>query len=121
MPNSRQSAGTAPPVFVRIQQGTTWSDERSFTHSFSIGRAPGCDLVISEPAVSKHHAEVRWHDGAWRLRDMGSRNGTYLDGVRVQEARLSASCQVELGQGHVEILEGQVLNCASLRGGKGMK
>lgn len=101
MPKSQQPAGTSPPLFVRIQQGTTWSDERTFTGSCTIGRAQDCDLVISEPAVSKHHAEVRWQDGAWQLRDVGSRNGTYLDGVRIQEARLPTSCHVELGQGHV--------------------
>ena len=101
MRKSQQPAGTSPPLSVRIQQGATWSDERSFTGSFTIGRAPDCDLIISEPAVSKHHVEVRWQDGAWQLRDVGSRNGTYLDGVRIQEARLPASCHVELGQGHV--------------------
>lgn len=100
MPKHPQSIGTPPPVFVRLQQGTTWTDERSFTHSFTIGRALDCDLVITDPAVSRRHAEIQWHDGAWQLLDTGSRNGTYLDGVKVHEARLPASCHVTLGQGH---------------------
>lgn len=89
-----------PPVFVRLLQGTTWTDERSFTQSFTIGRAPECDVVITEPAISRCHAEVRWQDGVWQLVDRGSRNGTYLDGVKIQDVRLSAMCRVTLGQDH---------------------
>ncbi|HWF61822.1 MAG TPA: FHA domain-containing protein [Nitrospira sp.] len=100
MPKHPQSIGIPPPVFVRLQQGTTWTDERSFTHSFTIGRAPDCDVVITDPAVSRRHGEIRWQDGVWQLLDAGSRNGTYLDGVKVHEARLPTSCHVMLGQGH---------------------
>lgn len=89
-----------PTLFVRIQQGTTWTDERPFTRAFTIGRAPECDVVITEPAISRQHAEVRWQYGGWQLIDLGSRNGTYLDGVKIQEARLPALCRVTLGQSH---------------------
>ncbi len=104
MSSRQQPVETPPPVFVRFQQGATWSDERSFTRSFTIGRAPTCDLIVSEPAVSKRHAEVRWRDGSWWLVDVGSRNGTYLDGVRIQEMPLPSYCRVELGQSHVLLL-----------------
>jgi len=94
------SADTPSPIFVRLQQGKTWTDERSFTRSFTIGRGPECDVVITEPAISRCHAEVRWQGGVWQLVDTGSRNGTYLDGVKIQEARLPALCRVTLGQDH---------------------
>jgi pSer/pThr/pTyr-binding forkhead associated (FHA) protein len=87
-------------VFVRLQQGSTWTDERSFTHSFTIGRGPECDVVITEPAISRCHAEVRWQAGVWQLIDRGSRNGTYLDSVKIQDVRLPALCRVTLGQDH---------------------
>lgn len=96
-----QSSDTPPPVFVRLQQGVVWTDECSFTRSFTIGRAPDCDVVIPDPAISKRHLEVRWQDGVWQLLDSGSRNGTYLDGVKIREARLPPSCRVTLGQDHV--------------------
>lgn len=99
IPNKDQSIGTLPPVFVRLQQGETWEEERSFTRTFSIGRARDCDVVVSDPTVGRRHAEVRWRDGEWRLCDGGSLNGTYLDGVRIHDARLPASCHVKLGQG----------------------
>ncbi|MBX3305359.1 MAG: FHA domain-containing protein [Nitrospira sp.] len=98
IPSDNQSTGAALPVVVRLQQGGVWSEGRSFTDTFTIGRAPDCDIVVNDPVVSRHHAEVRWQDGVWRLVDLGSRNGTYLDGVKIQDVRLPASCRVTLGQ-----------------------
>ncbi len=50
----------------------------------SIGRAPGNTIVLDEPHVSRHHTVVRVHeDGNYLLSDLGSSNGTYLNGRRV--------------------------------------
>ncbi len=51
-----------------------------------IGRAaaPGCSQTLSHPYVSAVHAVLRWTGQGWELRDLNSRNGTYLDGQRVQ-------------------------------------
>lgn len=43
-----------------------------------IGRSEECDLVIPDPSVSRRHAEVAFVDGVWRIRDLGSRNGTRI-------------------------------------------
>jgi hypothetical protein len=51
-----------------------------------VGRAPNCDCVLPESCVSRKHAQL-WRDGErWYLRDLGSRNGTRVNGVRVIEA-----------------------------------
>ena len=51
-----------------------------------VGRAPNCDCVVPEECVSRRHAQV-WKDGGhWWLRDLGSRNGTRVNGIRVIEA-----------------------------------
>ncbi|RPH79372.1 MAG: FHA domain-containing protein [Nitrospiraceae bacterium] len=100
MPNGRsKQPSSIPPVYVRVQQGTTWSDERRFIDTFRIGRDPECELPITERVVSKVHAEVRCEEGQWWLVDLQSRNGTYLDGERIERALLPSSCKVELGQG----------------------
>lgn len=49
----------------------------------TIGRATDCDCVISEPTVSRRHAELRRDEERWLLRDLGSRNGTRVNGMRV--------------------------------------
>jgi pSer/pThr/pTyr-binding forkhead associated (FHA) protein len=49
-----------------------------------IGRHPACDLRVNEAAVSGEHAIVRWVEGGWQLRDLGSRNGTFVDGRRIE-------------------------------------
>jgi hypothetical protein len=50
-----------------------------------VGRAANCDCVLPESCVSRRHAQL-WRDGErWYLRELGSRNGTRVNGVRVIE------------------------------------
>jgi|HubBroStandDraft_1064217.scaffolds.fasta_scaffold24863_2 hypothetical protein len=48
-----------------------------------IGRAPTCALCLDELYVSAQHALMRWTQERWELKDLGSRNGTFLDGTRL--------------------------------------
>ena len=48
-----------------------------------VGRRPGADLTIHNTSISRDHAELRRTPGAWELRDLGSRNGSFVDGARV--------------------------------------
>lgn len=48
-----------------------------------VGRRPGADLTIHNTSISRDHAELRHTAGTWELRDLGSRNGSFVDGVRV--------------------------------------
>ena len=50
----------------------------------SVGRNHEGELVILASSVSREHAELRKTDAGWTVRDLGSRNGTYVDGARVQ-------------------------------------
>jgi hypothetical protein len=51
-----------------------------------IGRvtAPRCSLTLNEPYVSGVHAVLRWNGSAWELKDLNSRNGTFLEGRRLE-------------------------------------
>jgi pSer/pThr/pTyr-binding forkhead associated (FHA) protein len=53
--------------------------------SFTIGRDPGCDLVIPDISVSRRHAGLDRVMRGWLLTDLGSTNGTRLNGWRVRE------------------------------------
>jgi DNA-binding NtrC family response regulator len=55
-----------------------------------LGRGHPGDAMIDDPAVSRVHARARFADGRWTVRDLGSRNGTMLDGHRVVGERTFA-------------------------------
>src|SRR5436309_7395728 len=48
-----------------------------------VGRLEALEMVLDDSSVSRYHAEVRVTDRGWRVRDLGSTNGTRLNGVRL--------------------------------------
>jgi pSer/pThr/pTyr-binding forkhead associated (FHA) protein len=62
-----------------------------------IGRSPDCQLVFADDTVSRRHAELRFDEGRWMLRDLGSANGTWVNGRRVMEAEVAPGDEVQLG------------------------
>jgi len=71
----------------RVWQAASWpvlmfpSGDQS---RFTIGRDSGCDMVLPDPTVSRWHAGLRREPGGWLLDDLGSTNGTLLNGWRVR-------------------------------------
>ena len=64
----------------------------------TIGRSKQAECVLSDPNVSRHHAELqRSSSGDWTIADLGSTNGVKVNGRRVGSARLAAGDQVTLG------------------------
>jgi pSer/pThr/pTyr-binding forkhead associated (FHA) protein len=63
-----------------------------------IGRSRQCDVVIDDPNISRRHAEVRPQGGAWVLRDLGSTNGSVLNGRRIEEPEvIESGDEIEIG------------------------
>ncbi|GAA2058062.1 FHA domain-containing protein [Streptomyces carpaticus] len=54
-------------------------------HPLSIGRAPGSALRLNDPSVSRFHAQLTATETGWQLRDLGSANGTWVNGRRVTD------------------------------------
>lgn len=68
-----------------------------------VGRASACALRIDARYVSAQHAVVRWRAPHWEVRDLGSRNGTYLEGVRLvpgQTYPLRSGSKLVFGKAH---------------------
>ena len=59
-----------------------------------VGRSPSCSLRLDDKHVSGEHATLAWTGAAWMLRDLGSSNGTFLDGERLAPG---ASREVKAG------------------------
>jgi hypothetical protein len=65
-----------------------------------IGRLPDCDIVLSDANVSRHHAEIRRSDdggGGYVVVDLGSTNGTKVNGVAVRTQRLVQGDEIGVG------------------------
>jgi hypothetical protein len=63
-----------------------------------IGRAPDCDLIVDRQEISRHHAELlRIDASSYELRDLGSTNGTQVNGVPIETAPVVHGDEIRLG------------------------
>jgi pSer/pThr/pTyr-binding forkhead associated (FHA) protein len=62
-----------------------------------IGRRHSCDLCIPLMSVSRRHCQLNYDDGVLKIRDLNSRNGTYLNGKRINEAVIQAGDSIKIG------------------------
>lgn len=62
-----------------------------------LGRDPSCELCIDEGRVSKRHAELRWTGAGWTLEDLGSKNGTTINGEPARKTELHEGDIVSIG------------------------
>jgi pSer/pThr/pTyr-binding forkhead associated (FHA) protein len=84
-----------------IEPGSTPEQTREILLSqseFLIGRGADCDLRLRAPRVSRHHCLLRTQAGGVTLADLGSSNGTFLNGQRVtSQAALKSGDLVQVG------------------------
>ena len=83
---------TAPEP--RILLALDWSGARD---ELLVGRHPSCDVILESISVSRRHARLTFRDGGWVLQDLGSTNGTRLNGLLVGRCRLQPGDQLALG------------------------
>jgi len=75
----------APPLALDSARPTT------------IGRAEDNTIVLADSTVSRRHAVVEWRDGDFVVRDAGSQNGVFLNGERVEDAKLTSDDRIRIG------------------------
>jgi pSer/pThr/pTyr-binding forkhead associated (FHA) protein len=77
----------------------------------TVGRAADADVVVADPLVSRHHARLAPRSGRLVLVDLGSTNGTLVNGQRVRESVVGPGDRVQLGGTRLEIVvPGEVLD-----------
>jgi predicted component of type VI protein secretion system len=69
-----------------------------------IGRGTGADIIIDDPAVSRMHAAIEFMKTKFVLKDLGSANGTLLDGKSINEADLSHGSRFQIGDTIIEFV-----------------
>jgi pSer/pThr/pTyr-binding forkhead associated (FHA) protein len=71
-----------------------------------VGRHADCDVVLPHAAVSGRHCQLEWANGRWSVRDLGSRNGTRVDGVRCEEKALPPGSVLTVGAYRYRVVYG---------------
>ena len=119
--DEERTTGTIPQVGVDVAgegevgqlvvtRGSTAGARYALTEPVTtIGRHPQSSVFLDDITVSRRHAEVvRDDDGMFVLRDVGSLNGTYLDGERVPEALLREGAQIQIGKFRLVFVIGEL-------------
>jgi len=84
-----------PLRLLPIEPGAPYLSLRS--SSVTVGRAEDNDLVLADPEISRHHARLEPDGRSWRAIDLGSTNGTWVNGVRLNAATIAVGDEVAFG------------------------
>jgi len=114
--------GTLPVPAARLLgaglvQGDAPVRELSLDRStLVLGRHPDCDVVLPSPAVSRRHARILRRAGAVRVEDLGSANGTFVNGRRIATAEIGDGDVVGIGGHLLRLVAGATLLESRWRG-----
>lgn len=68
-----------------------------------VGRRESCDIVLRFANVSAHHCQLFVQSGYWFIRDMQSRNGCKVNGIRVSEKRIDPGAALAIAKHHYKL------------------
>jgi transcriptional regulator with GAF, ATPase, and Fis domain len=92
------TAGTKIGILAVVLSGSAKGVSRAIGESLRIGKASDNDLVLSDDTVSRHHCELTRSSDGIRVRDLGSTNGTKVQGARVTEALVAPGSVLKVGE-----------------------
>ncbi len=94
----------ADVAIVAVVDGKDRGKEHPFAQgTLTIGKSRGASLQLSDPSVSRLHCELKRTPMGVLFSDLGSKNGSWLGGARVERALLSGGTQIRLGSTTIEI------------------
>ena len=102
--HQEQPAGDIPPALLLVDS-TPQQSWRLDKQRMIVGRSPDAEIVLSDPNVSRAHAEVVSREGEWWIVDLGSTNGTLVNESMVKERRLAPGDTIRLGSSLLEFRE----------------
>jgi hypothetical protein len=89
-----EELGVPPEVVTLETDGNSYTIDKQ---TVVIGRSKDCDIRVADPNVSRRHAEVRQEGTSYWLQDLGSTNGTSVNGRRQQRAKLEHEDRITVG------------------------
>lgn len=101
-PGASQQPRTPPKVQLEID-GRVYQLSGSVT---VIGRGAEADVVVDDPGVSRRHAEIHTGTGRVRVVDLGSTNGTFVDGERIGTGDLADGSRITVGRTRIVVRMG---------------
>ena len=101
-PVLRATPGGGPQAELTIESGPDAGHTYRATESaLRMGRSPDNDLILRDPATSGHHARVERRGEQFWIVDLGSTNGTLVNGEPIQEKELKHDDRITIGQNAV--------------------
>jgi len=82
-------------VLRGFYEGLEWPIDREWV---VVGRGRGADLVIAEPTISRAHAAIGFDGEHFFVQDLGSTNGTLVNGARGQHIRVQNGDEIQIGK-----------------------
>ncbi|GBD29104.1 Glycogen accumulation regulator GarA [bacterium HR32] len=96
----------AAPALLRVVEGPGQGSVLVLHRAVhTVGRREGCDLMLPDPRVSREHLRVERDASGTEVVDLGSTNGTFVNGQRVQRCRLQHGDRIQLGGVVLEYVE----------------
>jgi pSer/pThr/pTyr-binding forkhead associated (FHA) protein len=89
---------SGPALVVRAGGGRTGESFSPQGDRTTIGRSPDCGVFLDDVTVSRRHATLVNADGQWRIEDLGSLNGTFVNRRRVEAAELEDGDEIQIGK-----------------------
>ena len=86
------------PTLVVVRGSLAGKEHPLEREKLVLGRGPGVDLAIDDAEMSSQHAAVEFSGEGFRICDLGSTNGTFVNGKRVAAKDLEAGDRIELGR-----------------------
>ncbi len=71
---------------------------------YRVGRSSDCDFVLKDKSVSRYHAEVTVNEDRIFVKDLGSRNGTFVEDCRIEEAEVLPTQSVRFGNAQFQLI-----------------
>jgi len=70
-----------------------------------LGRGSSCEIRLNDPVSSRFHAVLYFDDGCWHVRDTSSRNGTLVNGQKIDHARLMDQSTIKIGSSEMRLID----------------